>query len=231
MRYFSAFETFVGIAAILTALLCRGASGQDPQSKAAPVPVKGVQVIDAPPIPVRASPTEYHAHAAAGAVTVAAEFTGHSVATPLASFTTEDYVAVEVALFGQPGARLRLSHEDFSLSVNGKKAVPAQLYLLLSKSLKDPEYVPPEPTKSKDDAGVPIAGHSSDRNPEWHPIPFAVTHAMETRVEKAALPEGDRPLPAAGLIFFPYKGRDNGISTVELIYNGPAGKASLTLNR
>jgi|ERR1035438_4975532 hypothetical protein len=223
MRYFSAF-------AILTALLCQGAPGQDPQSKAAPVPVKGVPVIDAPPIPVRASPTEYHAHAAAGAVTVAAEFTGHSVATPLASFTTEDYVAVEVALFGQPGTRLRLSHEDFSLSVNGKKAVPAQLYLLLSKSLKDPEYVPPEEEK-KDDAGVPIAGHSADRNPTWHPIPFAVTHTMETRVEKAALPEGDRPLPAAGLIFFPYKGRDNSISTVELIYNGPAGKASLTLNR
>jgi hypothetical protein len=226
MRYFLTSRTHAVIAAILTAVLCQSASGQS-------APGKAPQVIEAPPVPPRGSPAEYQAHAPAGAVTIAAEFTGHSVVTPLASFTTEDYVAVEVALFGSPGARIKLSHEDFSLRVNGKKTVlPAQHYLLLSKSLKDPEYVPPEPPKSKDpDAGVTMAGSKpSDRNPEWHPVPFEVTHRMEVRVEKASLPEGDRPLPEAGLIFFRYTGRENGISSVELLYDGPAGKASLQLH-
>jgi hypothetical protein len=53
---------------------------------------------------------------------------------------------------------------------------------------------------------------------------------MEVRVEKAALPEGDRALPEAGLLYFPYKGRENGISSVELIYDGSAGRAILTLH-
>jgi hypothetical protein len=157
------------------------------------------------------------------------------VTTPLAVFTTDDYVAVEVGFFGPPEARLRLSHEDFSLRINGKKAaLPAQQFLMAFKSLKDPEYVPPEPVQSKkdEDAGVPVAGSKpSDRNPQWHPVPFEVTHRMEQRVQKSALPEGDRALPEAGLIFFQYGGREKGINSVELIYDGPAGKASLQLRQ
>jgi hypothetical protein len=53
---------------------------------------------------------------------------------------------------------------------------------------------------------------------------------MEVRVEKAALPEGDRALPEAGLIFFQYRGKENGINSVELIYTGPAGKAIVPLH-
>jgi hypothetical protein len=221
MRFFIPSGAF----AVFAAVLCQGASGQNAPGKAA-------QAIEAPSLPPRGSPAEYQAHAQTGAVTVAAEFTGHSIITPLATFTTEEYIAVEVALFGPPGTRLKLSHEDFSLRVNGKKALPAQHYLLLSKSLKDPEYVPPEPPPAKsDDAGVAVAGSKpSDRNPQWHPVPFEVTHRMETRVEKASLPEGDHALPEAGLIFFRYSGRDNGISSVELVYDGPAGRASLPIH-
>jgi hypothetical protein len=52
---------------------------------------------------------------------------------------------------------------------------------------------------------------------------------MAQRVQKATLPEGDRALPLAGLIFFQYRGKTQGIHSIELIYAGPAGKASLTL--
>ncbi len=89
--------------------------------------------------PPRATPADYQAHTTVGAVTIAAEFTGHSVPTPEAIFTTEDYVAVEVALFGPPEARLNLSFENFSLRVNGKKVpLAAQAYTFVFKSLKDP---------------------------------------------------------------------------------------------
>jgi hypothetical protein len=228
MRYLLPYRTFGGIAAVSAALLCQGASGQT-----APAAAKVAPTIEAPVDAPRSSPNDYQGHAVTGAVTIGAEFTGHTIVTPLASFTTEDYVTVDVGFFGQAGSHLRLSHEDFSLRINGKKALPSQIYLSMYKSLKDPEYVPPEEEKKKDngDAGVPIVGQSpSDRNPQWHPIPFDVEHRMEVRVEKASLPEGDRALPAAGLLFFAYRGRDNSVTSVELVYDGPAGRAILALH-
>ena len=38
-------------------------------------------------------------------------------------------------------------------------------------------------------------------------------------------------LPVAGLVFFPYRGKDTSIHAVELIYSGAAGKATLTFPR
>ena len=233
MRYLLPYRTFGGLAVVSAALLCQGASGQTAPAQTAPA--KAAPTIEAPVDAPRSSPNDYQAHAAvAGAVTIAAEFTGHTVVTPLASFTTEDYVAVDVGFFAPPGTHLRLSHEDFSLRINGKKALPSQMYLPMFKSLKDPEYVPPEDKEKKkdnDDAGVPVVGQAeSDRNPHWHAVPFEVQHRMEVRVEKASLPEGDRALPAAGLIFFQYGGREKGVSSVELVYEGPAGRAILPLH-
>ena len=60
-------------------------------------------------------------------------------------------------------------------------------------------------------------------------IPIEVQRAMAQRVQKATLPEGDRTLPVAGLIYFQYRGKTQGIHSVELIYDGPAGKATLAL--
>jgi len=42
---------------------------------------------------------------------------------------------------------------------------------------------------------------------------------------------GDRPLPQAGLLFFQYRGKEKGINSLELIYSGAAGKATLVLQR
>jgi hypothetical protein len=111
-----------------------GAAYVSAQSKDATVnEVKGM--------PPRVAPTEYQAHVAAGPLTIAADFEGHSVATPEATYTTEEYVVVEVGMFGAPGARALLSKADFSLRINGKKtAAPSQPYELVFKSLKDPEW-------------------------------------------------------------------------------------------
>jgi hypothetical protein len=185
-------------------------------------------------IPPRATPADYQAHAQAGTVTVAAEFTGHSVSTPEAILNSEDYVVVEVALFGPPDARLRLSYEDFSLRINGKKvALPAQPFGMVFKSLKDPEWVPPvqaDSNKSKTTIG------NSGRNqtepgapPPIVHIPIEVERVMQLRVQKAALPEGERPLPEAGLIFFQHHGKIDAIHSIELLYAGAAGKATLNL--
>lgn len=186
-------------------------------------------------LPPRASAAEYQFRAQAGTVTVAAEFMGHGVATLEGGpYTTEDYVIVEAALFGPPGARLALDYRDFSLRVNGKKMpMPSSPYLAVYKSLKDPEW---EPTSAEKDKGKTAiggggAGGGSPDLPALIKMPIEMRRAMEQRVKKVSLAEGERPLPQAGLLFFEYRAEVKSIHSLELIYNGPAGKAALALQK
>jgi len=191
-------------------------------------------------LPPRATPADYQAHVQAGTVTVAAEFTGHGVPTFEGPLSTEDYVAVETGLFGPPNARIRLSPGDFSLRINGKKKpLPSQPYGLVVGSVKDPEWNPPvteeeKEAKSSKSSLKTGGGGQGDVVPLSEPpppvkIPIELQRAWAQRVQKASLPEGDRPLPQAGVIFFRYRGKTQSIDSVELIYAGPAGKVTLTL--
>ncbi len=199
--------------------------GQDARSKDAPVnESKGM--------PPRAAPTDYQAQAQAGPVTIAAEFMGHSVPTPEGTYTTDDFVVVEVALFGAAQARATLSIGDFSLRINGRKtATSSQPFDLVSKSLKDPEWEPPSKTESKSKTSFGGGGGGSDGGPPPAPahMPMELRRAMEQRVRRVSMLEGDRALPQAGMLFFDYRGKTQGIRTLELIYSGPAGNATVAL--
>src|ERR1700694_3797525 len=134
--------------ALLIGALCVRAQGQDPQNQGASR--KDAPVSESRGMPPRAAPAEYQAQAQAGMVAVAAEVMGHPVPTPDGTYSTEDFVVVEVGLFGSPEARTKLSKGDFSLRINGKKmASPSQPYELAFKSLKDPEWEPPSKSESK----------------------------------------------------------------------------------
>jgi len=208
-----------------TAALCLSVQGQD-------APGKEAQVNETKGLPPRATSADYEAHAQAGTVTVAAEFKGHSVPTLGGTYTTEDYVAIETALFGPAGARTRLSSEDFSLRINGKKTLlSSQSYVLLFSSLKDPEWVPPEAAEAKSKTSFGGGGGGQNDPPPTPPkMPIELLRAMQQRVQKSVLPEGDRALPQAGLIFFQYRGKTEHLHSIELTYTGPAGKTTLTLH-
>ena len=60
-------------------------------------------------------------------------------------------------------------------------------------------------------------------------MPMNLRLLMEQKVQKAAVQEGDRPLPTAGILFFSRGGKLSGIHSLELVYNGAAGKATLAL--
>jgi len=189
--------------------------------------------VDARPIPPRAGPADYQGHAQAGDVTIAGEFWAHAVPTPDVQLTTEDYVVVEVGVFGPADKRLKLSYADFSLRINGKKnPARAEAYTLVLKSVKDPNYDAPELAQSKSGGGTSISTNGkggSDSGSTLPPvvhIPLPLERAIALRVQKAALPEDEHVLPQAGLIFFPHRGK---VQSVELIYAGPAGKATLAL--
>ncbi len=188
-------------------------------------------------VPPRAAPSDYQAQGKAGAVTIAADSTGHSVITPEGTFTTEDYIAVETGLFGDAGARATISAADFSLKINGKKQqLPSQGYLLILKSLKDPEWIPPDigQHESKSKGGLTGGGDSgggggNDPPPAPPKMPLELQRVMAQKVQRSTLPEGDRALPVAGVLFFAYRSKTDSIKSMELIYSGAAGKATLEL--
>lgn len=209
---------------MLSAAVCLSVPAQTAPAKDPQLEFKGL-------LP-RATAADYQAQAQAGTVSLGAEFKGHSVPTQERPFTTEDYVMVEIGLFGPPGARTKISSDDFSLRINGKKtSLPSRQYLLVFNSLKDPEWVPPEQPDSKSKGGISTGGQGGQGEPPPTPpkMPFELVRPMQQQVQKAALPEGDRPLPQAGLLFFEHRGETKHIKSLELIYSGPAGKATLAL--
>ena len=221
MRLSSALRTGLPMTLLLVGGLCL--RGQD-------APVKDAPANESKGMPPRATPGDYQAHTQAGTLTLAAEFMRHSVPTPEATYSTEDFVIVEAGLYGPPQARLRLSIGDFSLRINGKKvALPSQPYGLSFSSLKDPEWEPPSKSKTEKttlDAG---GGKPDDSFKPIIRMPIELKRTMQQRVQRASMPEGDRALPAAGLIFFEYRGKPESIRSLDLIYSGPAGNATLAL--
>ena len=188
-------------------------------------------------LPPRATPGEYLSRAQAGAYTIAAEFDRHDVPTAETTLTTEDNICVEAAIFGPSGSRLTVSFSDFSLRINGKKTpLAAEQFATVFMNLRDPTYDAPELKAAKENkssglnAGGGGGGQSDLGNtpPPIH-IPPEMERAMQLKVQNAALPEGERALPVAGLIFFKYGGAPKGIHSVELLYDGAAGKATITL--
>jgi hypothetical protein len=182
-------------------------------------------------MPPRASPADYQAQAHAGSVTIAADFAGHSVTTMDAVYASEEYVVVEVAFFGTPDARIKLSIGDFSLKLKDKKnPLTSQPFAYLTRSLKDPEWQPPEGEPEKKSKTGINTGGGGDNGPVVPPkMPLELRRKMELRVLKSVLPEGERALPVAGLIFFQYRGKPQSMKDMELVYSGPAGAASLPL--
>ncbi len=185
--------------------LCLCVQGQN-------TPTKDAQINEEKGLPARATPADYEAHAQAG------------------TFSTEDYVAVETGLFGSPGERIKLSIEDFSLRINGKKTpLSSQPYALIFGSLKDPEWAPPDAPEAKSKTSIGGGGGGNEPPPPPPKMPMELRRAMEQHVQNVVLREGDRALPQAGLIFFEYRGKTQKIHSLELTYTGPAGKATLAL--
>ena len=217
-----------GVLIFAVSLPAQEETAKSPEAQSKDTPAKGM--------PPRAAPTEYQAQAKAGAVTIGAEFMGHAVPTPEQTVNADDYIVVEAGLFGAPGAKITLARGDFTLRINGKKVPsPSEPYELVFHSLKDPQWQPPETEESKSKSsgsGITTGnnGGAGNQPPPLPPkMPFELRRAMEQHVQRAAMQEGGRTLPQAGLLFFLYRGKTESIRSLELIYNGAAGNATLTL--
>jgi hypothetical protein len=184
-------------------------------------------------LPPRSLPGDYQAQGKAGSVTIAAEFVQHSVPTPEATFTTEDYVTVETAVFGPAGQKLTLTPGDFSLRVNGKKqALPSVPFGPVFRGLKNPDWEMQQAAVTAQKAKMSMGGggdQQSDAKPSPPKMPIEVQRSMEQKVQRASFPEGERALPQAGFLYFEYRGNMKGVRSLELVYAGPAGKVTIPL--
>ncbi len=230
MRLSSPLRTGLLLLAVPICPLSVRAQGQDVQAQEAAAK-EALAASESKGMPPRAAPTDYQAHAQAGKVTVAAEFMGHAVPTPDATYTTEDFIVVEVGLFGAPEARINLSIGDFSLRVNGKKAaLPSQPFGLSFGSLKDPQWEPPSKKKGESKPTLDAGGGQPDDSFHTTPkMPIELKRTMQQRVQMASMLQGDRALPQAGLLFFEYHGKRESIRSLELVYSGSAGNAAVPL--
>jgi hypothetical protein len=177
--------------------------------------------------------TDYIGHGKVGALTIGADFDGHAIPTLESTLTADEFVTVEVGVFGAPGAHAIISATDFSIRINGKKSpIPSEGFSALSRNLRDPSWVSPEKKEKEKSRGGINSGGDQDSlgsTPVIVHIPPEMERAMRLQVGAAALPEGDRALPIAGLLFFKYSGQTKGIHEVELVYEGSAGKGSIKL--
>ena len=179
----------------------------------------------------RSSPSDYPAQAKLGPITLAAEFAGHGIPTPDGPLSTEDYVVVEVAFYGPAGTRLPISFNDFSLHINNKKnPTPSESYEHVGTSVKDPEWVPPEKPEKPSGGGILGGGGNNDTSKEPPRPPAELRRSWAQRAKKSALADGNRALPQDGLLYFSYGGNLKSIRSLELIYAGAAGNATLELH-
>jgi hypothetical protein len=188
-------------------------------------------------MPPRASAADYASQAKAGDISIGAEFSGHSVPTPDGILKTEEFIVIEAGFFGAPGAKLQLAQTDFSLRINGnKKALASEPFGSVISNVTDPDWAPPDASKKAGGiAGLTAnangGGPPADNGPTSAPKPpFEVKRKLELRVKKISMPEGERPLPQAGLLYFRYRAKEKGIHSLELIYSGAAGSAVVNLH-
>jgi hypothetical protein len=202
---------------------CQTETKAQEQEKEGPPEFKGM--------PARMAATDYQVQGHAGSITIAADFDGHAVVTQEGNYSSEDYVVVEVALFGPAGTHLKVSAENFSLKINDKKsAYPSQPFEYLTRSLKDPDWQPPDQDQEKKSkTGINTGGGGDNGPPTVPKMPLPLRRTMEQKVLKSVLPEGDRELPVDGLIFFNYRGKTQNIKQMELVYNGPAGNVGIPM--
>ena len=107
-----------------------------------------------------------------------------------------------------------------------------QPYGFVFRSLKDPELEPTAAEKKTKGNGISAGGggdKSTNEPPTPVKVPIEVVRDQQQRIQKSALPGGDRPLPVAGLIYFSYRGKTENLTKIELVYAGKSGAVIIPL--
>lgn len=193
--------------------------------------------------PPKTQAGDYPVHVQLDSVTLAAEYLVHSIPTAKGTLVANDFLVVEAAFFGPALSRLKMCPDHFTLRINGKGSpLMTQSAGMVADSIKYPGIRPHLETTGSvtgADGGTvsvgprpPTSRFPGDGNDRQRTPSVTEKHdedALEYRVQSASLPEGEHPLPRAGLLYFAYSGKTKNIRSLELLYDGPMGKARLKL--
>lgn len=191
------------------------------------------------------APASYPASAKAGDIGIGAEYLYRSAPAGRDSVFVNGYLVVEVALFGAKGKRLAISSGNFTLRINKNKRplMPEspQLVIFEDRYGTKPELdigvgpgvvilggPPPGPRFPGDRRNSPPVGGVPRVESQPPPGTTAKTNPAII-MKRTALPVGDRLLPVAGYLYYPYRKKTKSIKHLELLYQGPAGSAVLRL--
>lgn len=194
--------------------------------------------------------SQYYAHGQLSqGESIGADFLGKYLPIAGGAVYSDEYVFVEVALFGPAGATPKIEWSQFKLKVNGD-TLAAQPPGMVTLEGDFPEMVArPQVILNGGNENGEIEVGGTERKPRFpgddsahtpKPVPRASTDASDgqvarkppdpaTAVQSSVLPEGIRTLPVSGYLCFVFEGKLKKIKHAELEYAGPLGKASLVL--
>ncbi len=195
--------------------------------------------------------TDYPVHAMAGQMAIGADYLVHSIPAGDQTFVAPDYLVVEVAVFPAPGQPVTIDGNSFALRLNGKKfTLPPDAPGFVAASLKYPDWEQ-HPTAvapgGVGNAGVtvglppPVGRFPGDPTATQQPLPRPPTQEERNGIDRqqpksaeeviagSALLEGKTDHPVSGFLYFHYRGKIKSLKSIELIYQGKEGPATLKL--
>jgi hypothetical protein len=204
----------------------------------------------AQPLTPKSSADLYPSHTTFGKYSLGADYLVHTIPSPPGGLFAADYLVIETALFGPNFQIAHLRSEHFRLRINGTKTpLPPQSPGTVAASLKYSNYenqrsvvlsggvgnadviygprptarFPGDPTVGRPvPQTVPEPEHPGTEE-KAPPVP------IEERIQLLSWPEGEDLPPVAGLLFFRFTGKTKSIKSLELLYDGPLGKAVIKL--
>jgi len=202
----------------------------------------------------RKAAAEYPVHTTAGPLSIGADYLVRTVGGCGKTYSVDDYLVVEVALYSTQRGTVEVRSGAFTLRLNGKKTpILPQAPGMVAASLKYPDWetrptvvgtagvgdidvIMGRPRTAERFPGDPMPQRTRLPRPPQAPRPEDRSGADPQPVEKPevvvidrALPEGQVALPVAGYLYFAHKGKPGSIRSVELLYHGPEGDATLKL--
>ena len=196
------------------------------------------------------SASQYYAHGELDkGNSLGADFLGKFLPIRGSTIYSDEYVFVEVALFGPVHSKADIQSNQFSLKVNGHTLLP-QPPGMVTLDGNFPEMVARPQVVLDGGAGsgeIEIGGR--ERKPRFpgddtahtpNSVPQIPADASDgqvppkpqdttSAVNASVLPEGKHSLPISGYLLFAFEGKLKKIKHAELEYKGPLGNATLTL--
>lgn len=206
-----------------------------------------VPLLLAQQLPQRSRLSDYPVHAQLPHFELGAYFLAHDLPTEKTTYSPNDYLVVEVAIFPAEGERVHVSNRDFTLRINDKKVVDAASPQSVAASLRYSNF--DQPTALPSGGGIGDAGVAGipggagrlpgDTNPGAIPQPSAPLSRNNTDDPYSAAPNRDLPVeravadvalvdgainrPTKGDLFFRFGGKVKSIHSLDLVYTDDKG--------